>query len=189
MEYKRTVVESPFGATVYVFSNQTVSVYKEIGIGEDICIGKKSGEFITSAAGSSRLFNNLRGLGAPKGATLSTSDHDDDTWVVIFGPGDRMPVLESAPYNVQGTSVYVDWSQGHSKYFALSRCSSDSEVFTIKNEGLVLESATQPGFTLTMGGRVVTPSWEQALRDQRKQLSHAPPIGLKEIGVKESGGQ
>lgn len=148
MEYIHDGNQSPFSSTVYVFSDQGVSVYMEVGKSEDICVQKKDGAFLTSADSS-----NLRGVGAAKGTSLSRSDRDDNPLLVIFGPGDRMPVLESAPYKIQGASVYVDWSQGHSKYFAVSRCNSGSEVFTIKNEGLVLESATQPGFTLTMGGR------------------------------------
>lgn len=172
MEYVHSGSELPFSSTVYVFSDETVSVFMEIGKGEDICTRKRDGEIITSTTGTSSFFNNLRGVGAAKGVTLSRNDHDEDALVVIFGPGDRMPVLESAPYKIQGTSVYVDWSQNHSKYFAVSHRSSDPEVFTIKNEGLVLESATRPGYTLTMGGRAASSlSYSEKVAAESRQES------------------
>jgi hypothetical protein len=136
---------SAFSSTIYVFfSDHVVSVYKEISAKGDIA-RLKSNETLQSS--SDRW--DLR-IGAPKGASLSKGTDETTSMEVLFGPGDRMPVLEYATYKIEGTSIYIDWSQHHSEYFALSSCSSGSEVFTIKNDGLVLESATSPGFTLTL---------------------------------------
>jgi hypothetical protein len=126
-----------YGSTVYIFGSQGVSVYKVIGNEGNIFLDRKQRTYITS---------NGLGLqgGHPKGTRVGRD------LVVIFGPGDRVPVLENAPYKVEGTSIYVDWSQSHGTFFPLSFSSSNSEVFTIKNDGLVLESSTSPGFNLTL---------------------------------------
>ena len=138
-------VGSAFSATVYVFFNNNVmSVYKVISAKGDIARLKSNGELQSS---SDRW--DLR-IGAPRGSSLSKGTDETTSMEVLFGPGDLMPVLKYAPYKIEGSSVYVDWSQNHSDYFALSGCSSGSEVLTIKNEGLVLESATTPGFNLTL---------------------------------------
>jgi hypothetical protein len=175
VEYTHSGVDSIFSSTVYVFSDQVVSVYKVVGSGEDICIQKKDGKVVTSDGSSVAniyWFNKLHGVGAPKFSTLSKGADDDNPLQVIFGPGDQMPVLESAPYRIQGASVYVDWSKAHSQYFEFAHCASGSEVFNIKNEGLVLESSTSPGYNLTMGERAPTPAEkiERAMKEQNKML-------------------
>ena len=83
-------------------------------------------------------------------ASVYPRPYGDLPGVACLGPGMRMPVLINAPYKIVGTSVMVDWSQGHSKYFQISGCNSGPEVFTVKNSGLILESATTPGFVLTL---------------------------------------
>jgi hypothetical protein len=124
-----------YGATVFVFANQGVSVFKVIGDQGNIFLEKRDdGNYYVASSNG----------GHPKGTKVS------DNLDVVFGPGDRVPVLENAPYKVEGSSVYVDWSQNHSQFFKLTFSDSGSEVFTIKNDGLVLESSTTPGFTLTL---------------------------------------
>ena len=127
-----------YGATVYVFANQGVSVFKVISDEGNIFLEKRQdgNYYITSGVGF--------GGGHPKGTKVG------DNLDVVFGPGDRVAVLENAPYKVDGSSVYVDWSQNHSQFFKLTFPNSGSEVFTIKNDGLILESSTSPGFTLTL---------------------------------------
>jgi hypothetical protein len=171
MDYKNNrnsdLQSSAFSSTVYVFFNDhVVSVYKEISAKGDIARLKSDG---TLQSSSDRW--DLR-IGAPKGSSLSKGTDETTRMEVLFGPGDWMPVLEYAPYKIEGTSVYVDWSQHHSVYFVLSGCGSGSEVFTIKNEGLVLESATTPGFTLTLdasGKSHGLSSFEERQHEQRQQ--------------------
>ena len=137
--------DSAFSSTIYVFfSDHVVSVYKEISAKGDIAGLKSNG---TLQSSSDRW--DLR-VGAPRGAILSKGTDRTTSMEVYFGPGDRMPVLEFAPYKIEGSSVYIDWSQNHSLFFSVSGCGSGSEVFTIKNDGLILESATNPGFILTV---------------------------------------
>lgn len=136
---------SAFGPTIYVFfQDNVVSVYKEISAKGDIVRQNSDG---TLQSSSDRW--DLR-VGAPKGESLIKGTDQSTSMEVLFGPGDRMPVLQYAPYKIEGTSVYIDWHNNHSPYFALSGSGSGSEVFTIKNDGLVLESATSPGFILTL---------------------------------------
>ena len=148
MDYKNSreseLESSAFSSIVYIFGDQGVSVYKEVSAKGDICRKNSDGSLQSS---SDRW--DIR-VGAAKGSSLIKGTDEETHMEVLFGPGDRMPVLENAPYKVEGSSVWVDWSQGHSRYFPLSRANSDAEVFTIKNDGLVLESATSPGLTLTL---------------------------------------
>jgi hypothetical protein len=126
-----------YSSRIYIFGNSGVSVYGVISSGGDIFLDNSRQVYITQ---------NGLGLGGghPKGT------HVGDNLVVSYGPGDRVTFLDNASYKVDGTSVYVDWSQHHGELFPLTFCGSGSEVFTIKNDGLVLESATSPGFNLTL---------------------------------------
>ena len=133
----------PFSASIYVFGDRTVSVYKEVGIKQDIVRRKSDGRVIY-------LGGDWVQVGAAKGTSLIGGPDGKTSVEVLFGPGDRMPVLVNALYKIEGTSAYVDWSQAHSEYFDLAGGDSRSEVFSIKNDGLVLESATVPGYTLTL---------------------------------------
>lgn len=165
MEYSYTMYDSPFSSTVFVFSERGVSVFDVVGRGDDICIRKKDGAILTSAGTYS-----LRGVGAAKGTILSKGGSENDL-EVLFGPGDQVPILESAAYRIERDSVVVDWSQGHSARFGLAsvtyhrlvQTGSGSEVFTIKNNGLILESATSPGIVLTMGKKALSAMsyWER----------------------------
>ena len=155
-------------STVYVFTDQGVSVSWIISKEGDVFIRKADGALITGNDPNVRAMGGTAVGGHEQGETLSKEGVPDSQITVVLGPGDRMPILQNAPYRVEGTSVYVDWSKGHSQYFDFSGCSSGSEVFTIKNEGLILESATQPGYTLTMGIQALTPM-EQVLHDERQQ--------------------
>lgn len=137
-----------FSSTIYIFSDRGVSVYYTVSTNGDILQRKTDGAIITGDDSSARGWNHAVG-GFQKGATLTKGNDPTPLFTVVFGPGDRMPVLQNAPYKIKGTSVWVDWSQAHSSYFTLSGANSGSEVWTIKNDGLVLESATSPGFTLT----------------------------------------
>lgn len=120
------------GPPIYRFDKQRVSVSCVVR-DDHVVVRTPKGEFI-----------GYQGAVKPKGTQFFTAG------VVVLGPGDRMPVLENAPYNIDGISVLVDWSQGHSQYLSLTRSNSGSEVFTIKNNGLILESAIVPGFVLTL---------------------------------------
>jgi hypothetical protein len=133
-----------FNGTAYVFNRTGVSVYRLVGPEGDIYQRHSDGMLLASGD----LWNYPPGK--PKGSSVILGTDGETRMDVIFGPGDRMPVLENAPYKVEGDSIYIDWSQGHSRYFALGDVGSGSEVFTIKNEGLVLASATAPGMTLTL---------------------------------------
>lgn len=137
---------SDFSSTIYVFfSDNVVSVYRVINAGSIVVRLQRDG----SLHASSQSYDMQIG-GRPKGTILMKGTDETTRMEVLFGPGDWMPVLEYAPYKVEGSSVYVDWSQNHSLYFSVTASTSGSEVFTIKNEGLVLESSTTPGFTLTL---------------------------------------
>lgn len=137
-------------STGYVFSKDGVSVYWIISENGDVLRRQTDGSFLTGNDAGVRAYGGTAVGGFQKGAILGKGDIAATRVEVIFGPGDKMPILENAPYKVEGSSVYVDWSQSHSQYFGLSGCNSGSEVFTIKNDGLVLDSATAPGYTLTL---------------------------------------
>lgn len=148
LEYKNNWASVPyrgeaciFSGCIYIFGSDGVSVYKVLGQesgGGHIFRSKKDGSVFAGLSGyaiSSFYYPNR-----PVPPDLD----------VIFGPGERVPVLENAFYKVDGTSVYVDWNRHHSQYFSLTGSDSGSEVFTIKNDGLILESATVRGYTLTL---------------------------------------
>jgi len=119
-----------FQGVVYKFGEKGVSVWKILSQ------GRYPGHIFRSKADGSLYAHTTGYMDLP-------SD-------IVLGPGERVPILENATYKVDGSSVYVDWSRNHSKYFPLSGCDSSSEVLNIKNEGLILESATAPGHTLTL---------------------------------------
>jgi len=155
-----------FNSTVYVFfQDNVVSVYKVVNTASIVVRRSSDNALLTSSQRP-----DLQIGGKPR-ATMLTKGNDATTRMdVLFGPGDMMPVLEYAPYKIEGTSLYVDWSQNHSEFFPVSGCGSSSEVFTIKNEGLVLESASTPGFILTLdvsgGQRAIS-----SVADRSNQLS------------------
>ena len=132
-----------YDGTIYKFGSQGVSIFLKVGRSGNILLDKKKNHLFSSNG------NVFRREGFPRGSTVAKTE-EGEILEIVFGPGDMVPVLENAPYKVEGSSIYVDWSQNHSKYFELTFCDSGSEVFTIKNEGLVLESATRPGKTLTL---------------------------------------
>lgn len=175
-----------FSSTVYVFSEQTVSVYKIVAPGQDVC-AKSDGSIVTSddTASNSYYYNALHGVGARAGTTLSKGEGDDNRLKVLFGAGDRMPIVESVSFAVTGTSVQIDLSQGHTKYFEIAHCNSGPEVFSIKNDGLVLESASTPGFILTMGSAAPT---QQQLMEKAESDKYYEDLGkLKEDARKLRG--
>jgi hypothetical protein len=130
-----------YSSVIYNFGSQGVSVYR--------VLSDQGGLFRSRDDGSLWAPDELLGLvgGKKKGTSFMRGSQ---TFDVLLGSGDKMPVLVNAPYKIQGTSVYVDWSQGHSEYFPISGCGSGSEVLNIKNDGLVLESATTPGVSFTI---------------------------------------
>jgi hypothetical protein len=136
---------SDFSSTIYVFSDRSVSVYKIVSPKGNIYSNHSDGTLFASAG---FLINNHPGM--PKGTSQALIGEGENRMDVMLGPGDRMPVLINAPCKIDAESVYVDWSQGHSRYFPVADCNSDPEVFTIKSGGLVLASATDPGYTLTL---------------------------------------
>ncbi len=148
MEYKASLPSelnsSAFAASIYIFSDKGLSVYDEVSAKGDICRKVSDGSLLSSA---DRW--DIR-VGAARGASLIKGTDEETRMEVLFGPGDWMPVLENAPYKLEGDSIWVDWSQGHSSYFQLTHANSGAEVFTIKNDGLILESSTSPGFILTL---------------------------------------
>lgn len=150
---------------VYIFRNEGVSVDALIIDGGDIYRDTRDGSLLVAGALISYglIMQPLSG-GYPKGSRVQ------QFYEVIFGPHDRMPVLENTTYRVEGASVYVDWSQHHSKYFGTSGCGSASEVFNIKNDGLILESATSPGFILTLDLAHPLPTAESVINDAANQL-------------------
>ena len=164
-----------FSSTFYVFGKQGVSVSKVISDTGDIFRSKKNGKFMDS---STLMSTWLEGAGGRRrGTSLSAFG---DTLDVVLGPGDRMPVLINAPYKIVGTSVYIDWSQAQSQFFHLSSCNSGSEVLTIKNDGLVLESATQTGFVLTLNMNAVgTGSSKEGLARE----DDAPVVPVKKAEI------
>ena len=176
MEYVHSADDPPFSSLILVFRDHgEFFVYREIGKGQDICF-KNDGSCVTSADSI-----ELRNIGAPKFTRLARGGDktDKNQLLVMYGPGDKMPVIEFGSYKMQGSSVLVDWSKSQSKDFSISHCKTGPELFTIKNEGFVLESSTTPGFTLTMGGRALTPvematqdlqKTEQKLADEMKRL-------------------
>jgi len=150
-----------YSGTEYHFYKTGVNIYKEVGKSGNILYDKQQKIYFTSNG------NMLRRVGYPPGAKIEGGENLD----VIFGPGDLVPIMELAPYKAEGTSVLVDWGQKHTEYFKFSYCNSGSEVFTIKNNGLVLESATQPGYNLTMSGNA--PTKEEQLNNELMRLNHA----------------
>lgn len=139
-----------FASMTYIFSKQGVSVYYNIGPKGDIYQRQSDGVILTSDDYRVRAMGGTAVGGYRKGEILSKGNDPSTSVKVIFGPGDRMPVLQGAQYRVEGDSIFVDWSGGHSPYFAVTESGSGTEVWTVKNNGLLLDNVTVPGIILTL---------------------------------------
>jgi len=130
-----------FNKIIYKFSRRGVSVFYVLGPSGYIHRAEDGNLFITA--------------------------RESPPWVVAssqveLGPGSAVPILNDAPFSVQGMSIDVDWSkkETHSQYFDVTQCSPGSEVWNLKNDGLIMKSATSPGniFTLNAAAGMMTDS-------------------------------
>ena len=120
-------------AATLTFDPQGVTACYVMNNPGGVAVDQKSGEFVL-----------LKEKTWTKGTALL--DKEQNALVVLFGPGDSMPILQNAPYRIDGHSIYVDWSRGQTKYFTLARkygASSEPEIMAIENDGMILK--TVPG--------------------------------------------
>ncbi len=61
----------------------------------------------------------------------------------------RIPILENAPYRIQGATLTIDWSKHKPNYFPLTGSNNTSESFTLENTGLLLRSTTNTNLYLS----------------------------------------
>lgn len=125
---------------IYVFTPKGVTVSIKMNNPGGIAVNNASGEIV-------RLCEKTW----HKGEALS--DKDGHSLTVAFGPGDLMPILQDAPYKLEGHSIYVDWSRGQTKYFEfISKYGFNSEpqILAVENEGMVLKTLSGDVFTVDL---------------------------------------
>ena len=62
----------------------------------------------------------------------------------------RIPILENAPYKINGFTLTIDWSKHKPNYFPLTGSNNLNETFNIENTGYILRSATDTNLYLSM---------------------------------------
>jgi len=70
----------------------------------------------------------------------------------------RIPILENAPYTINGFTLTIDWSKHKPNYFPLAApggipknfgTNTISETFNLENTGLILRSTTDTNLYLS----------------------------------------